>query len=135
MIQDILAQAETLYQIAKHIRQEELEPHGINYRQYRVLAFISESEVTNPSKISSELHYDRPTTTILLKQLEDGGWIQREINPLNRRYVHVKLTSKGKTRIKSILSQSTTNDLFSRALDAQEMKLLTELLNKLLKAV
>ncbi len=47
------------------------------------------------SEISKLLHVTSPTITQLLKGLEAHGLIERNINPLDRRAVGIKLTEKG----------------------------------------
>lgn len=134
MIQDILVQAEMLYQIAKKLRQEELEPHGLNHKKFRILSHIHKEGICNPSTLSDALCYDRPTTTILLKKLESTGWIKREVNHLNRRYVHVTLTDTGASKLEEILKRCETIAQFENTLNPGEMGQLASLLDRLLAA-
>lgn len=133
MIQDILVQAETLYQIAKKHRQEALEPHGLNHKKYRILSYIYQQGTCNPSMLSDALIYDRPTTTILLKKLEHDGWIKRQVNPLNRRYVQVSLTEMGVEKVLPILTQCENLEIFDEVLPQEALETLSELMGKLIE--
>lgn len=134
MIQDVLDQTETIYQIVKKIHQEELVKYKINHKKFRILNYLFSEKKCSPSTISDQLYYDRPTTTILLKQLEEAGWILRQTNNLNRRYVEVTLTKEGEHRYVEIIAKTSVVSRFEGSLNEDELATLTLLLNKMLAA-
>lgn len=48
------------------------------------------------SELSKMLHVTSPTVTQQISELEQKGWVKRELNPNDRRIVHVLLTEAGK---------------------------------------
>lgn len=48
------------------------------------------------SELSKMLQVTSPTVTQQISELEQKGWVKREINPDDRRIVHVTLTDKGR---------------------------------------
>ncbi|MBD8498063.1 MarR family winged helix-turn-helix transcriptional regulator [Paenibacillus arenosi] len=47
------------------------------------------------SDISQLLHVTSPTITQIINRLEESGWVERYMDPEDRRVVRVKLTSEG----------------------------------------
>lgn len=51
---------------------------------------------TTISELSKMLKVTSPTVTQQISELEQKGWVKREINPNDRRIVHVTLTEAGR---------------------------------------
>ncbi len=73
---------------------------GCKPSEIRVLFCIKKSTglhtaVMKVSEISKRMHVTSPTVTQLLNGLEAHGLIERQIDPIDRRAVGVKLTKKG----------------------------------------
>lgn len=64
----------------------------------------SPGQPVNISKIQCRIHATKPATSQMLKALEQKGYIQREIDPSDRRKISVRLTPTGDV----ILAQSRT---------------------------
>ncbi len=135
MIQDILEKTETLYQMIKKNNHEALVKYKLNHKKYRILTYILNAKKCSPSTLSDQLHYDRPTITILIKQLEEDGWIKREVNQLNRRYIEITLTPEGERKMEALILNASISAGFEGMLEQGELELLSSLLNKLLSAV
>lgn len=75
-----------------------LEPFGLKYQEYAVLATLRVAGAPyrlSPSRLQSTLLFTSGGLSNLLKRLENEGWIKRSIDPNDGRGVLVKLTAKG----------------------------------------
>ncbi|WP_198088899.1 MarR family winged helix-turn-helix transcriptional regulator [Variovorax sp. E3] len=75
-----------------------LEPFGMKYQEYAVLATLRVAGASyrlSPSRLQSTLLFTSGGLSNLLKRLEKEGWIKRSIDPNDGRGVLVKLTAKG----------------------------------------
>jgi DNA-binding MarR family transcriptional regulator len=103
-----------------------LEPLGITYAQYLVLAVLWEEGDIPVGDLVGRLQSDYGTMTPLLKRLEGAGLIRRERNPADERSVTVILTDEGRAlsahaqRIYSVISE-TFDFSEERATDALEL--------------
>ena len=75
---------------------------GCKPSEIRVLFCIkhgtkSGSSTMKVSEISKLLRVTSPTVTQMLKGLEGNGLIERHVDPLDRRFVDIKLSEKGET--------------------------------------
>jgi DNA-binding MarR family transcriptional regulator len=73
-----------------------LKPLGLTPSYVYVLGVLRDKEYASPSEISHLLELERPTVTTLLSRMERNGWINRVLNPNNRRETLVSLTDAGK---------------------------------------
>lgn len=53
------------------------------------------AEITQKS-LTDELHLDKSTTSRLVTQLVERGWVDRTPNPQDRREIHLELTAQGR---------------------------------------
>lgn len=72
-----------------------LEPLGLTYSQYLVLATLWEYGDLSVGALIQELQLDYGTMTPLLKRLEKRGLVKRTRNPEDERSVTVTLTPEG----------------------------------------
>src|SRR3712207_6807387 len=64
---------------------EELAPHGITYRQWQVLCWLSlEGELTQ-TQLADRLRVEAPTLVGILDRMERDGWISRQPSAKDRR--------------------------------------------------
>jgi len=73
---------------------------GFNPSEYKLMAVIRQgmsegNGVMKVSEISQKLHVTPPTVTQLINVLEKDGFVERTIDPDDRRAVKIKLTEKG----------------------------------------
>lgn len=85
---------------------------GCKPSEIRVLFCIKKgTNLTNAemkvSEISKRLHVTSPTVTQLLKGLEVNDLIERNIDPIDRRAVGVKLTAKGEMVVQQAMKAFT----------------------------
>jgi DNA-binding MarR family transcriptional regulator len=86
----------------KHHLQKEVQPYGITLKQFYVLRQLKKEMVLNPSQIAEMLYCDRPTATVVIKNMEKQGWVKRELDPEDSRRIKVTLKAAGQTKMKEI---------------------------------
>jgi MarR family transcriptional regulator, organic hydroperoxide resistance regulator len=74
-----------------------LDPLGLTYPQYLVLAALWEEDVQSIGAIADRLALESSTITPLVKRLEAGGFVTRQRCTVDERQVHVRLTPQGCT--------------------------------------
>lgn len=72
-----------------------LQPLGLTYPQYLVLAALNAEGDRTVGQLGSELRLDTNTLTPLLKRMEKSGWLARSRNPQDERQVRLSLTDAG----------------------------------------
>ncbi|MDQ2717010.1 MAG: MarR family winged helix-turn-helix transcriptional regulator [Chloroflexota bacterium] len=83
------------------------------------------------SEISKRLRVTSPTVTQLLKGLETNGFIERHLDPLDRRVVYIALSEKGETFTRQALESFTRSvDGLVEYLGEKESEQLADLLAK-----
>ena len=65
--------------------QRHLVPFGITLKQVYVLRQLVRREFLYPSKIAEMLFCDRPTATVVIRNLGKQGWVVREKDEQDRR--------------------------------------------------
>ncbi|CEG25496.1 MarR family winged helix-turn-helix transcriptional regulator [Bacillus sp. B-jedd] len=73
---------------------------GFNPSEFKMMAVIKQgmsegNGVMKVSEISQKLHVTPPTVTQLINVLEKDGFVERTIDPDDRRAVKIRLTEKG----------------------------------------
>ena len=117
--------------------QRHLVPFGITLKQVYVLRRLVRREFLYPSKIAEMLFCDRPTATVIIRNMEKQGWVTRRQDDQDRRQVRVMITEQGKDKLGEI-ARSPWSDL-ERQFDPlgcfseHEVAELTRLLAKLNK--
>lgn len=117
--------------------QKRLLQHKINLKQIFILKRLSESDFLYPAEIAEYLFCDRPTATVIIRNLEKNGWVRKEKDPENKKRLKVMLTKLGKEKFNSIpqvLYQTDKLDINPlSALDKSEQIQLHKILEKLRK--
>ena len=119
----------------KHFRQREVLPYEITLKQFYVLRQLKRKGVLNPSEIAEMLFCDRPTATVVIKNMERQRWVKRELDPNDSRRLRVSLEPTGQTKMKEIArkladSQKESFDPLS-CFTNKEKEQFTRLLTKL----
>jgi DNA-binding MarR family transcriptional regulator len=114
-------------------------PHGVTLKQVFVLRRLTESEYLLPSQIASMLFCDRPTATVVVKNMERQGWVRRERDTADKRQKRVILTETGRTKMAALQEQvwaPLEADVDPLAcFDEGEIAVLNELLGRLARHV
>ncbi len=73
---------------------EELSSHGITYRQWEVLAWISKAGEQSQSELAERMFIEPPTLVGVLDRMERDGWIERVPADGDRRKKLVRATPR-----------------------------------------
>ena len=95
--------------------QRRLVPYEITLKQVDVLRQLIRREYLHPSRIAELLHCDRPTATVIVRNMEREGWVTRAQDDQDRRQVRVAITEQGRRKLDEIAG-ATPRDL-ARELD------------------
>lgn len=123
----------TLYQIG----ERSVTDAGLSFAQYRILLsllfadYCGENDGLNPSEISERQGTSRNTISALIRNLEEEGLVERQLDQNDRRKFNIRLTLAGRALAETHASQhlQTIGDCFE-ALSADEQETLSHLLNK-----
>ncbi len=73
---------------------DELQIHGITYRQWEVLAWISFSGELSQTELAERMGIEAPTLVGVLDRMERDGWIQRVQSSTDRRKKLIRPTER-----------------------------------------
>lgn len=73
---------------------EELQAHGITYRQWEVLAWISVAGEMSQSELAARMGIEAPTLVGVLDRMERDGWITRTPSDSDRRKKIIRTTDR-----------------------------------------
>ncbi len=86
----------------KRYSQKEILPYKITLNQLEVLRQLKRKGVLYPTDIANMLFCDRPTATVVIKNMEKKGWVKRQLDSNDFRRFKVSLESAGKNKLKEI---------------------------------
>ncbi len=90
---------------------EELQAHGITYRQWEVLAWISYMGELSQTDLAERMGIEAPTLVGVLDRMERDGWIQRIQSETDRRKKLIRPTE----RVAPVWAETVTCALRVRA--------------------
>ncbi|SKU78049.1 putative transcriptional regulator MarR [Mycobacteroides abscessus subsp. abscessus] len=95
--------------------------------QARLLALVGEMEDARISDLAQADHCSQPTMTVQLKRLQDVGYVERRVDPADKRAQRIKLTSKGREALVAMRAQRQgVLDPWLSTLPAEEQRTLAE---------
>lgn len=114
--------------------QRDLISHKITLKQLHVLRQLERRVFLYPSQIADMLFCDRPTATVVIKNMERDGWVAKEKDPVNSKQIKVFLTPEGRQKLASLENRAKPPEKEIDPLDCfsdDEKQLFDQLLNKL----
>ncbi len=114
--------------------QKGIARHGITLKQYYLLGALSRAEYLHPSDIAGLLYCDRPTATVVIKNMERNGWIAGARDPGDGKRRRIILTAAGRRKRREIEADpDRPEERFSpdACFTAEELKTFRALLGKL----
>jgi len=90
--------AQVIYMFRRY-RQAHVNAFGVTVPQFNALVQLDRRGSLNPSRIADLLFIDRPTATVVLRNLERNGWIERARDESNRKYVVARITDSGRAKL------------------------------------
>jgi len=126
-----------IYLTWERYRQRQILPFGASLKQYFVLRQLDKVDYLNPSQIATVLFCDRPTATVIIRNLENKGWVSRQRDPLNLKRHRISLTPAGREKVAEIARAGVSPPGFDplAVLDAGEARTLRTLLARVYKHV
>jgi DNA-binding MarR family transcriptional regulator len=95
------------------------------------LLLIGVNPGISPSQISDELILDMPNLTLILRLMDEAGYLERKRSPTDRRRLQLSLTAGGRAQFKVAREASILqNGVICNDLSADEALLLVKLLAK-----
>jgi len=124
--------------IVHHVGQTSIDTAGLSLAQYRILMHllfaeqIGGKECLNPSEISDRQGTSRNTISSLIRSLEEEAFIERSLDPNDRRKFNIKLTENGRSLVTNHARQhfQIIGQCFS-TLTTDEQNTLSTLLQKI----
>lgn len=118
--------------------EQSIEEAGLSFAQYQVLMHLFFAEQTggsnelNPSEMSDRQGVSRNTMSAFIRNLEEKGFVERCLDPNDRRRFNISLTSNGRAIVSQYASDhlETIGQCFS-ALSHDEQQDLFHLMHKL----
>lgn len=94
---------ESVYRIFSHVTRFHfhrihtlLEPLGIHPGQPPLLFVLEREEGISQKELARKLHIRPATLTVMLRRMENNGWVRRSQDPEDQRVSRVYLTEEGK---------------------------------------
>jgi DNA-binding MarR family transcriptional regulator len=111
-------------------------PHNITLKQFYVLKQLVKTDYLNPSQIAEMLFCDRPTATVIIKNLERQGWIRREKDPENGKQFKIFISDAGREKLSEVrtVENDDERDPFE-CLSPDERETLEKLITKVYRSL
>ncbi len=117
--------------------QRELVPYKITLKQQFVLRQLKREPFLFPSQIAEMLYCDRPTASVIIKNLQKNGWIKKERDSQNAKQFRVSITEEGLNKLEKLKGISGPEDLDRfdplKCLTSDEREQLDQLMMKVLE--
>ncbi|MFZ7134373.1 MAG: MarR family winged helix-turn-helix transcriptional regulator [Eubacteriales bacterium] len=109
--------------------ERKLKEHGISRVQWTALYYIGLYESVNQKQLSQLMRIKESSITRLIDRIVKEGYIQRQINPDNRRIVQLVLTLDGKRlRDDSIYLGQEYSDYLSQGIPQEHLEIFIRVL-------
>ncbi len=106
-----------------------LSPLGITRSQWWVLAFLSRNDGMPQTELALELDVGKVALGALVDRLEEGGFVQRTLDPNDRRVKRVVLTQQSKQLIETLREKSSQfNQCILSGIPREHLEVTTETL-------
>ncbi len=131
LVQELSQLGYTLMRLLLAQAKEVFAQEGLSLLQAEVLRLVK-GGVNAPSRLAEHLEVQPSQVSHLLASLEEGGLLARELDPQDRRRVHLRLTPRGLEVAERL--QAAWLSLFGQRLarlEAKELLLFRDLLRKL----
>ena len=101
-------------------QQATLAAHGLDLRSYATLMGLERAPCVTQLALAKESRVDKSTLVAILDGLEKTGWVERKLDPRDRRARIVCATEAGKIKLVAAhASVSATEDAWLGTLDAK----------------
>ncbi len=94
----------------KRYLQKQLLPHNITLKQMFLLKQLIRVDYLYPAKIAELLFCDRPTVSVIIRNLVKNGWVQKDNDPENRKRIRISITLQGAKKVNQVLEGGYKGD-------------------------
>lgn len=118
--------------IRQRVMRSGIGNEKMNLVQIHTLFLISEHAGLTMTELAKRLRISTPSATSLIDRLSEKNWIVRERDSVNRKLIHVKITSTGKAFLHSMKAErkKMMKDMFN-LLPVSDQQELARILTKL----
>ena len=129
----VIARMATAFLTWRRYLQGFLVPHQITLKQAYVLRRLARRDFLYPSEIAGLLYCDRPTATVIIRNMEKAGWVLREQDAQNRKFVRICITEAGREKLRELQASPWADPPFDplACFSAEEVQILENLLGRL----
>lgn len=121
-----------LYRHAQVYTAKRLKPHHIGSGQYGFLFVLYKNNGIIQESLAEILHIDKATTARALAKLETEGYVQRIVDPNDKRALRLYVTDQAREIMPTIeKAMSDWNDLITTGLEDTEKEIALKLLRKM----
>ncbi len=117
--------------------KQQLVPHGITLKQQFVLKQLRNTPYLYPHQIAEMLYCDRPTASVIIRNMAKKGWIDKQTDTENRKQYKIILTDAGREKWISLNGASGKEDMDRfdplKCLTEEEHQELDRIITKVLK--
>lgn len=115
---------------------KKLLDHGVTKSQWICMYYINKEKNISQKRISDFISASEPTTTGLLKRIEDLDLIKRKVDPKDKRKNIIELTKKGKKLNKELEEIAEKfRDKCLENVSSQEQEIFLNVLDKMINSV
>lgn len=111
---------------------ERLRPFGLSAGQAPIMLRLAAGQNVTQESLARHFHVDKGAVARAARRLEEGGFIRRETDPVDRRAVRLFLTGEGERVVPEFARfGSEWEDTVTAGLDADEQAMLRSLLDRM----
>lgn len=116
----------------KQVGAKFLRPYGLTPEQYAALATLCNRDGMSQRELADHLVKDRPNITRILDKLQQKGFVERKLDPADRRVHRLHATTEGQQLMQELIPSvlELREQMFS-VLSSKEQKNLRDLLDRL----
>jgi DNA-binding MarR family transcriptional regulator len=82
--------------LSREFSQRYREKFGISIPEWRVVAHLSQSGAVSVREIHARVDMDKSKVSRAAARLEAAGYVEKRVNPADRRLVELRLTERGR---------------------------------------
>lgn len=96
----IMSRLTIIHLIWRRYLEKTAKNSKLTLNQYYILRQLVKKEYLYPSEIADMLFCDRPTATVVIDNLKKYGYITKEKDEENAKYIQVRLTELGLSQVR-----------------------------------
>lgn len=86
----------------RRYQQRRLVGQDITLKQIFLLRQLDKQQFLYPAQIAEVLFCDRPTATVVIRNMAKRGWVDRRQDPEHAKRFQISITEEGREKLKSV---------------------------------